>query len=111
MVQVQTAQPNILSQGSPSSSESSSKSSSPGSLTQESPKTKKKGNKRKLGVLSNNQPPQLPQQQILLSPNIAQSNGQQFVAIGQLPQASNIVSPQVVPQNMIINPQNQQMVL
>ena len=111
MVQIQTVQPNILGQGSPSSSGSSSKSSSPGSLTQESPKTKKKGNKRKLGVLSNNQPPQLPQQQILLSPNIAQSNGQQFVAVGQLPQASNMVSPQVVPQNMIINPPSQQMVL
>ena len=112
MVQIQTVQPNNLSQGSPSSSGSSSKSSSPGSLTQESPKTKKKGNKRKVGLLPNIGPqPQLPQQQILLSPNVAQNNGQQFVAIGQLPQAPNMVSPQVIPQNMIINPPSQQIMM
>ena len=109
MVQIQTVQPNVLGQGSPSSSGSSSKSSSPGSLPQESPKNKKKGNKRKLGHTVPQ--PQLQQQQILISPNIAQNNGQHFVAIGQLPQPSNIVSPQVIPQNMIINPPNQQMVL
>ena len=111
MVQIQTVQPNVLGQGSPSSSGSSSKSSSPGSLTQESPKNKKKMNKRKFGLSSTVPQPLLQQQQILISPNIAQNNGQQFVAISQLPQPSNMVSPQVIPQNVVINPPNQQMVL
>ena len=71
----------------------------------------KKVNKRKFGLSSTVPQPHHQQQQILISPNIAQNNGQQFVAIGQLPQPSNMVSPQVIPQNMIINPPNQQMVL
>ena len=68
-------------------------------------------NKRKFGLSSTVPQPHLQQQQILIPPNIAQNNGQQFVAIGQLPQPSNMVSSQVIPQNMIINPPNQQMVL
>ena len=112
MIQIQTAPPNILSQESPTSSGSSSKSSSPGSSSYESSKHKNKGKKRKLSAPSPTIiQPQQAQQQMLVSPNVTPTNSHQFLAIGQLPQASNVLPPQVIPPNMIINPPSQQMVL
>ena len=42
--------------------------------------------------------------------SVSTSNGQ-FVAIGQVPQPTNNIAQQVVPQNMVINPPGQQMII
>ena len=110
-------------QTSPASSGSSSKSSSPGSASSESPTSKKKSRKRKLAEASSStggQPPPL-----LLSPPtnpavlqtfqpspVAASPAQPQLVFSQPQSGGNMMTPaQVLPQNILVNPPNQQMIL
>merc|ERR1712130_596820 len=128
LVQIQPAPSPILQQTSPVSSGASSKSSSPGSSTNVSPNTKKKGRKRKNTEtnISPNIPP-TSQDPLLVSPNgnlmslqafpgnPPPTSSGQVIALSQPAQGSNILaptaSPQVVPQNILVNQPGQQMIL
>ena len=128
LVQIQPAPSPILQQTSPAGSGASSKSSSPGSTANVSPNTKKKGRKRK-NTETNISPNIAPSSQVplLVSPtgslmslqafpgNPPPSSSGQVLALSQPTQGSNILtptaSPQVVPQNILVNQPGQQMIL
>eukprot|EP00090_Calanus_glacialis_P002090 TRINITY_DN11563_c0_g1_i1.p1 TRINITY_DN11563_c0_g1~~TRINITY_DN11563_c0_g1_i1.p1 ORF type:complete len:2112 (+),score=439.27 TRINITY_DN11563_c0_g1_i1:899-6337(+) len=128
LVQIQPAPSPVMQQTSPAGSGVSSKSSSPGSIANISPNTKKKGRKRK-NTETHISPNIAPTSQapLLMSPNgnlmsfqtfpgnPPPSSTGQVLALSQPAQGSNILtqtaSPQVVPQNILVNQPGQQMIL
>ena len=118
----QVQQSTSANQASPSGSASSSNSSSPGSSSSSPPSGKKNMKRKFQTTLQAIQPNSVPiQQPLLLSPsgNVLQTiatpgtavvtgNGQLISSAGQQP---NIIGNGALPQNMIVNPPGQQMIV